>query len=104
VPSTALERGGGLGDGRLHSACPRGVYKDRHGQARYFSISADEITSSDNQSWLSLHAYIPLGFKRCSILLALIRLVDGNGADAIREAVISMVHWHSSLNEDQIPN
>jgi hypothetical protein len=78
--------------------------KNVMGLARYFSISADEVTSSDNQSWLSLHAYIPLGFKRCSILLALIRLVDGNGADAIREAVMSMVHWHSGLNEDQIPN
>jgi hypothetical protein len=34
-------------------------------EAHYFSLLADEVKTSDNQSWLSLHAYISLGFKRC---------------------------------------
>jgi hypothetical protein len=73
-------------------------------EAHYFLLSADEVSTSDNQSWLSLHAYIPLGFKRCSILLALIRLVDGNGTDAIRTALMSMVHLHTGLDDDDIAN
>jgi hypothetical protein len=73
-------------------------------EAHYFSLSTDEVSTSNNQSWLSLHAYIPLGFKRCSILLALIRLVDGNGANAIREALMSMVHLHTRLDDDDITN
>jgi hypothetical protein len=30
--------------------------------------------------------------------------VDGNGADAIREALMSMVHLHSGLDDEDIPN
>ena len=39
--------------------------------ASFFSIFADEVTTIDHQSWLSLHIYVVIGFKRAGVFLAL---------------------------------
>jgi hypothetical protein len=49
-----------------------------------------------------MHLYICLDFKRISILLALVCLVDGNGADALRETMYSQLCFHSGLEEKQV--
>ena len=56
----------------------------------------------NGQSWLSIHLYVSIGFRRVSILLALLRLVDRNDANALREAVSTMFEHHTSLNSDQV--
>jgi hypothetical protein len=61
------------------------------GKAKVFSLSADEVTSIDGQSWLLIRIYICIGSKRVSILLALMRLVDGNSADVVKEAIYAML-------------
>jgi len=65
--------------------------------APFFSISADEVTTIDHESWLSLHIYIPLGFKRLSILLGLQRLVEGNGAAVVTNAIVAHLMHHGGL-------
>ena len=72
------------------------------GKAKVFSLSADEVTSIDGQSWLSIHIYICIGYKRVSILLALMRLVDGNRIVVVKEAIYSMLLWHIGLSQAQI--
>ena len=57
--------------------------------ANFLSISADEVTSVDNTSWLSLHVYACQSWKRVPILLSLQRMVDGGGADVVREMITS---------------
>jgi len=42
----------------------------------FISINCDEITILDNQSWISMHAYVVENWKRQPILLNLERVVD----------------------------
>jgi hypothetical protein len=72
------------------------------GEAKVFNLSADEVTSINGQSWLSIHIYISIGFKRVSILLALMRLVDGNSADVVKESIYAMLLWHIGLSQAQV--
>jgi hypothetical protein len=71
-------------------------------QARYFAISADEVTTVDHESWLSVHIYLCIGFSRVSILLGLFRLVEGNGASAVKEAIVSCMSCHGGLTDNDV--
>jgi hypothetical protein len=71
-------------------------------EARYFSLSTGEVMARGGESWLSMHLYVSLDFKLVSILLALVRLVDGNGADALKETMYSQLCFHSRLEKKQI--
>ena len=66
-------------------------------KARFFSLSADEVSIIDTQSWLSIHLYVYIGFKRVPILLSLHRLEHGSGSIALRESIEGMVLHHSGL-------
>ena len=57
--------------------------------AKYFVISANEITIVDHESWLSVHIYLCICFSRISIMFGLFRLVKGNGATTVKEAIIT---------------
>jgi hypothetical protein len=71
-------------------------------QARYFAISADEVTTVDHESWLSVHIYLCIGFSRVSVLLGLFCLVQGNGASALKEAIITCISCHGGLSENVV--
>lgn len=43
------------------------------------SITNDEVTTMDNQSWLCCHVYTIQNWKRVRILLTLLCVVDGCG-------------------------
>jgi hypothetical protein len=61
-------------------------------EARFYAISADEVTTVDHESWLSVHIYVSVGFSRVPILLSLSRLTEGNGASAVKESIITSLH------------
>jgi len=47
-------------------------------QKSYFiSVSHDEVTTINNQSWLSIHVYVTEESKKVPILLNLQHVVDG---------------------------
>jgi hypothetical protein len=56
--------------------------------ANFISISCDEVTSVDNQSWLSLHAYIIKEWSWIPILLSLERVVKGADAGNLTRVII----------------
>jgi hypothetical protein len=58
-------------------------------EARFYSVSADEVTIVDHESWLSVHIYVSIGFSRVPILLSLSRLTNGNGASAVKESILT---------------
>ena len=66
-------------------------------KARFFSLNTDEVSTIDTQSWLSIHLYVCIGFKRVPILLSLHRLEHGSGSVALRESIEGMVLHHSGL-------
>ena len=65
-------------------------------------MSADEVNTTDAQSWLSIHLYVCIGFKRVPILLSLSGLEDGNGALGVRETIQGMVSHYSRLFEAEV--
>ena len=56
----------------------------------------------DHESWLSIHVYVVIGFARCSMLLAVCRLVEGRGAKAVTETVLSHLSHHGVLEVKDI--
>lgn len=71
-------------------------------KAWFFSLSADEVSTVDSQSWLSIHLHICVGFKQVPILLSLSQLVEGNEIEDIRECIDGMVSHHTSLFEVEV--
>jgi hypothetical protein len=66
-------------------------------EARFYSVSTDEVTTVDHESWLSVHIYISVGFSRLPILLSLSRLTEGNGASAVKESILTSLSWHGGI-------
>jgi hypothetical protein len=63
-------------------------------EAQFLSLSADEVTSCDNQQWLSIHAYYVKDFQRQLVLVSLSRLVNGGGADALLDQILQQIQLH----------
>jgi hypothetical protein len=71
-------------------------------EARFYAISADEVTTVDHESWLSVHIYISIGFSCVPILLFLSRLTEGNGASAVKESIVTSLSWHGGLVDSAV--
>jgi hypothetical protein len=59
--------------------------------ARFFSITCDEVTSLDNQAWISIHGYVCENWTRVPLLLSLERVVDGTGADSLTKIIVEAI-------------
>ena len=66
-------------------------------KACFFSILTIEITTIDHESWLSIYIYVVIRFKRVNILLALQPLVEGDGANALKDAIVTNLTHHGRL-------
>jgi hypothetical protein len=51
-------------------------------------MSADEVTTIDNQSWLSVHLYIVEAWKRVPIFLNLQKVVDGGTSNIMTSMIV----------------
>ncbi len=54
----------------------------------FIYVSCDEVTTIDNQSWLSIHVYVIKEWKKVSIMLNLQRLVDGATFDNLTSFIV----------------
>jgi hypothetical protein len=70
--------------------------------SRCLSLSCDEVTTVDNQSWLSIHAYIVRDFERVPMLLKLERVTDGASAENLTKAILKALADNGSLGTEQI--
>ena len=73
-------------------------------EATFIVVSADEVTTIDHESWLSVHAYVCRKGKWSheSILVMLMRLVEGNSSQVVKEAIITALTWHGGLTKQDI--
>jgi hypothetical protein len=74
--------------------------------ARFIAMSADEVTSVDNASWISIHAYVVVDFVRMPLLLALERVVasDKAGSDHVTKVIMVALLGPSGLTHEQAMN
>jgi hypothetical protein len=70
--------------------------------ARYFSLSCDEVTTVDNQSWISIHAYVLVDWERIPLLLSLERLTEGSTSDQITRTIMSAVGRDGGLSAEEV--
>ena len=73
-------------------------------EATFIVVSADEVITIDHESWLSVHVYVCCKGKwSCeSILVMLMRLVEGNSSQAVKEAILMALTLHGGLIEQDI--
>ena len=70
--------------------------------ATFFSLSCDEVTSVDCQSWISVHGYIVRDWKRIHVLLTLERVVEGGIADNLTAVIVNVARAYGGLTEQKI--
>ena len=59
--------------------------------APYFSISCDEVTTLDNQYWISIHVYTIQDWRIMPMFLYLQRVAEGGGGDNITKMIFGVV-------------
>jgi len=76
--------------------------KDIVSVAPYFSISCDEVTTVDNQSWISIHVYTISDWERVPMLLSLERVIEGGSAESISNIILGALAKQGGLTPQQI--
>jgi hypothetical protein len=73
-------------------------------QASFISVSADEVTTIDHESWLSVHAYIIRKGKWSweSLLVMLVRMMEANNAQVVKEAILTVLIWYGGMTQHDI--
>ncbi len=69
--------------------------------AKSISFSNDEVTF-DQQSWVSIHAYIVEDWQRIPLLLSLYWVVDGVTFDNFKCILVDAMLFFGDLNQDTI--
>ena len=67
--------------------------------ARFFSVTCDEVTTLDTQSWISIHGYVCEGWERKPMLLLLERVTDGGGSDNLTKVIVDAVKKYGGVTE-----
>jgi hypothetical protein len=78
--------------------------KDVVKKSKYISMSCDELTTIDNQTWLFVHAYVMKKWKKLPILLNLQKVVDGSTTDNLTSFISQSLVEYEGLNEADIAN
>jgi hypothetical protein len=68
----------------------------------FLYIFVDEMTIVDNQSWICIHCYVVVGWKRMPILLTLEHLVKGGATTDIKNVILATLILYSALINEQI--
>jgi hypothetical protein len=70
------------------------------GVAQYVVLSCDEVSTIDNQSWLSIHYYVLQNWVRIPILIFLDRVLKGSGSDNLTKVIIEALTIGGELPRD----
>jgi UDP-N-acetyl-D-mannosaminuronic acid transferase (WecB/TagA/CpsF family) len=65
-------------------------------------LSCDEITSVDCQSWISVHGYVVIDWKRTHVLLTLERVIEGGTTDNLTVVIVNAARAYGALTEQKI--
>jgi hypothetical protein len=65
-------------------------------------VNCDELTTIDNQSWLSVHAYVTDDWKQLPLLLNMYKVVDETIANNMTFLIVKSLGQHGGLSEIDI--
>ena len=72
-----------------------------HG-GKFLSIIVDEVTTVDNQVWISVHAYVVQDFYRTPILVSVERLTEGATAPKLAQVIVDALFTHGGLTSQHL--
>jgi hypothetical protein len=67
-------------------------------KANYISASADEVTTVDGSTWLSVHVYVCQNFMRVPILLSLQHVTEGSNTDNLTDMISTSLSYHGGMD------
>jgi hypothetical protein len=70
--------------------------------AKYLAITCDEVTTVDNQSWISIHPYCVQDFYSQPILISLERLTEGASTAKLAITIIDAMLNHGGQTKDEL--
>jgi hypothetical protein len=70
----------------------------------FIFVNCDEVTTIDNQSWLSIHVYVTKEWERVLILLNLQHVVDGRTFNNLTPLIVKKLMEFGSLSETNLAN
>lgn len=70
--------------------------------ARYFSITCDEVTTLDTQSWISIHGYVCENWTRKPMLLSLEQVVEGGHAENLTKVIVNAIKISGGVQEAEL--
>ena len=70
--------------------------------SRFFSITCDEVTTLDTQSWISIHGYVCQDWTRKPMLLSLERVMEGTGSDNLTTVIVDAIKNCGGLERTQL--
>jgi len=56
--------------------------------SRYLSLFCDEVTTIDNQSWISIHSYVVQDWCRLPILIYIEQVTEGGGSNNLTKIIV----------------
>ncbi len=73
-------------------------------KSHFISMNCDEVTTIDNQSWLSIHVYVTKEWKKVPILLNLQCVVDGAIFNNMTSFILKSMMEFRGLSEIDLTN
>ena len=70
----------------------------------FVAVTYDDVTTMDNQSWNSIHAYIVTNHYRESIINSLDRLTKGSSASRLVVNIVDALQVHGGLSVEDMKN
>jgi len=67
----------------------------------FLSLNANEVITIDNQSWISMHAYVMHAWKKNSILLTLQHIVEGGNVDNLAAIIVQAFMLQGGLTPEE---
>lgn len=76
--------------------------RDVISSARFVSVSCDEVTSQNNESWASFTAYVVKNWERRPIQLVVTRLFDGASSSTLLSTLLETLEQYGGLVRPEI--
>ena len=65
--------------------------------ANYVALTCDEVSTVDNRSWISIHAYVVQNWSRVPYMFLVPKVVKGYGLDNLTQVIIDALRGVANM-------
>jgi hypothetical protein len=67
-------------------------------------LSCDQVTTIDNQSWISIHSYVVQDWCQIHVFISLEHFIEGRGAYNLTKVIMGALKEHGGLFDTNVTN